>query len=737
MSHEINEDRLLDLLNGDLTESEERELEVLIMANPAVRQKWEQLTGSLLWPVGSAPKPDLPTSALFSYAIDRLRSHLPVGDRIRLAPNIHSTQYEELLRQLNDELKGFKVIREIGRGGMGVVFEAIDETLHRRVAVKVLKPLRSDDLTTEDQLLSEAQSIAALQHENILTVFSVQFVLGKPVLIEQFVDGESLQKRLDNVGPLPIPECISIALQIARGLAAAHSQGIIHRDLKPDNVMIDKQSNTIRICDFGLAQRLGVSPPNLSGFLAGTPSYMSPEQIMGEQTLSSSDLFSLGVILYVMVTGVVPFADDDPKEVFAQLKNKIVEPARTLRHDTPIWLSKLIGQLLEKDPKERIASANEVVALLESGDDSYKSAFNTKRIASALVIGLLSIPAILALIFNPKLSVVHRGSNHLNESSPIISQIEKRGVWIEGHDENYLTLAQAIEAAIDGDVIFLDRDIADSGIQVVGKNLSIVAWPGTHPTITHAHVQNHAATYLLRTDQDLTLRGLRINWKPLNPIQIFEEGQLTNIVSTFFNTNLKVEDCEFETTQLGTILGLGGNASISNTKFSGELFGLGCMLHGNRIEVRNCDFRCRSALAVLYPPPQRAVADNTDIDLIDSKFEGNAVIDVVLVRKAIVGIHVRVSGCCFQSENKIVLTRSGNKAPDLDSFKEVKAWTHRLIKWQETKCTHAKESVFLSGRSLRQLNNMISEFQSLQEWKDFWASAPGGDSFVESPMLND
>lgn len=737
MSHEINEDRLLDLLNGDLTESEERELEVLIMANPAVRQKWEQLTGSLLWPVGSAPKPDLPTSALFSYAIDRLRSRLPVGDRIRLTPNIYSTQYEELLQQLNDELKGFKVIREIGRGGMGVVFEAIDETLHRRVAVKVLKPLRSDDLTTEDQLLSEAQSIAALQHENILTVFSVQFVLGKPVLIEQFVDGESLQKRLDNVGALPILECISIALQIARGLAAAHSQGIVHRDLKPDNVMIDKQSNTIRICDFGLAQRHGVSPPNLSGFLAGTPSYMSPEQIMGEQTLSSSDLFSLGVILYVMVTGVVPFADDDPKEVFAQLKNKIVEPARTLRHDTPIWLSKLIGQLLEKDPKERIASANEVVALLESGDVSYKSAFNTKRIASALVIALLSIPAILALIFNPKLSVVHQQSNHLMESSPIISQIEKRGVWIEGHDENYLTLAQAIEAAIDGDVIFLDRDIADSGIQVVGKNLSIVAWPGTHPTITHAQEQNHAATYLLRTDQDLTLRGLRINWKPLNPIQIFEEGQLSNIVSTFFNTNLKVEDCEFETTQLGTILGLGGNAHISNTKFSGELFGLGCMLHGNRIEVRNCDFRCRSALAVLYPPPQRAVADNTDIDLIDSKFEGNAVIDVVLVRKAIVGIHVRASGCFFQSENKIVLTRSGNKAPDLDSFKEVKAWTHRLIKWQETKCNHAKESDFLSGRSLRQLNNMISEFQSLQEWKDFWASAPGGDSFVDSPMLND
>lgn len=733
MSQNIDDAKLFDLLDGRLSEAEERELEQWIMSDLGVRSRWESLTGSAEWPIGSAPQPALPVSEHLSVVMDRLRNHRPNSS----SPSGHAdtSTDEENLETLRQTLTGFQVLREIGRGGMGIVYEGIDEALQRRVAIKLLKPIQSEDDSAQQRLLGEAQAIAALHHENILSIYGVQFVAGKPVLIEQFVDGESLQKRIERQGALPIEECLSISLQIARGLAAAHACDIVHRDLKPDNILLDQQSQLVKIADFGLAKRGNTSKLTVDRFIAGTPSYMSPEQTDGAVIDPRSDLFSLGAIMYVMVTGSVPFDHPDPFVVFDMLRRKEVDPAIKLRPDTPLWLSRLIDQLLSKKPDDRPSQAQQVVRSLEANEYRSQPRRFTAAARAAIAVGLLaivglsSIPLLRTGLDTESPSNLERAT----EVASIVPAIPKRGVWIDGDETNFQSLAEAVEKATDGNTIFIDSDLAESGIQVRDKALAIVAWPGTKPTIRYAEQASHPTSYLLRSDSDLTLRGLQFDWKPLQAIQIFEEGQLSNMVSTGYDTEMVVEDCEFQSTQLGTILGFGGSARVTNSTFSGELFALGCLLRGGSMEVSGCTFRCRSGIAVLYPPTNRMVPIETRLSVQRSRFEGLSVIDVILVRKPMIGFQAEWKECEFETQHALVLTRSGGRAPELETFSEIQAWAQRLIRWQETKCRHRKTSEFLAGRNLRQPNKTISEFRTLEAWQSFWQSDSNGEAFVIDP----
>jgi serine/threonine protein kinase len=734
MSQNIDDQKLFDLLDGRLSEAEERELEQWIMSDPSARTRWEILTGSAEWPIGSAPQPEAPVSEHLSVVMERLRFHPPES---LSAPSrtLTAVSDEDNLQQLRQELAGFQVLREIGRGGMGIVYEGLDEALQRRVAIKLLKPIQSDDGSAQQRLLGEAQAIAALHHENILSIYGVQFLSGKPVLIEQYVDGESLQKRIEREGALPISDCISIALQIAKGLAAAHACDIVHRDLKPDNILLDGKSQVAKIADFGLAKRGSSSKLTGERFIAGTPSYMSPEQTETATIDARSDLFSLGAIMYVMVTGVVPFDHPDPFVVFDMLRRKQVDPAIALRPETPAWLSCLIDQLLSKNPDDRPSQAAEVVRSLES--QQYRSRKGTVRHGAriAIGVGLLCMFGLLAFPFLRRQTIavsVPDIQQHTRVES-VVASVPKRGVWIDGRETNFLSLSDAIQEAVDGDTLYIDRDLSDSGIQVQGKKISIVAWAGTQPTIRYAEQPNRTTSYLLRTDSDLMLRGLRFEWKPLQAIQLFEEGQLSNMISAGYDTELVVDDCDFHSTQLGTVLGFAGSARITNSAFSSELFALGCLLHGGSIEVVDCTFRCRSGIAILYPPTNRMVPIEAQLSVQRSKFEGLSVIDLILIRKPLIGFRAEWKECEFDTQHTLVLSRSGGRAPELETFSEIQEWAHRLIRWQETKCRHSNMSEFLAGRNLRQPNKTISEFEALEAWQSFWRSSPGGESYVMDP----
>jgi serine/threonine protein kinase len=270
----------------------------------------------------------------------------------------------------------YEVREVIGRGGMGIVLKAFDPTLERLVAIKVLTPLLAGSDHARRRFLREARAAAAVRHEHLVAVHGVDEVDGLPNLVMQFIDGESLQARLDRTGPLPLEEVVQIGLQTARGLAAAHAQGLIHRDIKPANLLLNTLTELrplgsggpafqVKITDFGLARLIDDVNLTQSGLVVGTPEYMAHEQAHGEPVDTRADLFSLGSVLYALCTGVPPFRAATSLAVLRQVSEVTPRPVRSLNPAVPAWLEALISRLLVKDPAGRYQSAAEVADLLE------------------------------------------------------------------------------------------------------------------------------------------------------------------------------------------------------------------------------------------------------------------------------------------------------------------------------------------------------------------------------------
>src|SRR5438105_2788435 len=226
----------------------------------------------------------------------------------------------------------YEVLEVLGRGGFGIVFRAFDEVLQRVVAVKVLAPGMAVTSPARKRFLREARSSAQVRHENVVHVYAVE-EQPLPYLVMEFIPGETLQQRLDRTGPLDVPEVLRIGRQVAEGLAAAHAQGLIHRDIKPANVLIEGgPQHRAKITDFGLARAVDDASLTRSGVVAGTPLYMAPEQARGETLDPRADLFSLGSVLYVMLTGRPPFRAES---TYAVLKRVAEDAPRPIREGIP------------------------------------------------------------------------------------------------------------------------------------------------------------------------------------------------------------------------------------------------------------------------------------------------------------------------------------------------------------------------------------------------------------------
>ncbi len=259
----------------------------------------------------------------------------------------------------------YEIQEVIGHGGMGIVLKAFDPGLHRLVAIKVLAAAVAGSALARRRFTREAQAAAAVSHEHIVPVHGVHETDGLPYLVMQYIEGESLQTRLDRTGPLEVIDIVRIGQQTAAGLAVAHAQGLIHRDIKPANLLLENGLARVKITDFGLARMADDARLTQNGVVAGTPEYMAPEQARGEPIDHRADLFSLGSVLYALCTGVPPFRAPTPVGVLRQLADQTPPPVRSLNPQVPIWLEKLIASLLAKDPADRISSAAEVATLLE------------------------------------------------------------------------------------------------------------------------------------------------------------------------------------------------------------------------------------------------------------------------------------------------------------------------------------------------------------------------------------
>jgi hypothetical protein len=243
---------------------------------------------------------------------------------------------------------------------MGIVLRAYDTKLNRVVAIKAIAAEYARNALAVKRFVREARSAAAVNHDHVVTIHAINESEQPPYLVMEFVEGESLQEKLERTGGFEVQEIIRIAMQAAAGLAAAHEQGIVHRDIKPANILLENGVERVKITDFGLARAVDDVSVTQPGLITGTPEYMSPEQARGDAVDHRSDLFSLGGVLYTMCTGRPPFKGDTS---IAMLRSVSEDPPRSIREinpEIPAWLEEMIARLLTKDPDNRFQSAREI-----------------------------------------------------------------------------------------------------------------------------------------------------------------------------------------------------------------------------------------------------------------------------------------------------------------------------------------------------------------------------------------
>ena len=278
---------------------------------------------------------------------------------------------------IGQRISHYQIIETLGAGGMGTVYKAEDLKLKRTVALKFLAPDLTRDPEAKNRFIHEAQAASALQHNNICTIYDIDETGdGQMFICMEYYEGETLKKKIERK-PLDIEEAINIAIQVAQGLDKAHKKGIIHRDIKPANIMITNDG-VAKIVDFGLAKLAGQTKLTKEGATVGTVAYMSPEQAKGEEINHRSDIWSLGIVLYEMLTGELPFKGDYDQAVIYSILNEKQEPLET---DTPVELEQIIDKCLEKKPDDRYQDIGELIDELEGLKEASTTTIKRKAVS--------------------------------------------------------------------------------------------------------------------------------------------------------------------------------------------------------------------------------------------------------------------------------------------------------------------------------------------------------------------
>jgi serine/threonine-protein kinase len=258
----------------------------------------------------------------------------------------------------------YQILKELGRGGMGIVFQAYDKQLKEQVAIKILSPLLGSDPDALERLKREVSAARRITHTNVIRIHDISEVNGLHYICMEYFHGSSLKEFIKRAGMLSPMQAFHIASQVCDGLQAAHGQGVIHRDLKSQNIILDT-SNRVKIIDFGLARTTHMEGLTASGLILGTPEYMAPEQVSGKKVDERADIYSFGIILYELFTGRVPFTGDSAIAVgFMQLKEDPPPPTHFNPNLSP-QIERVILRALEKDPLQRYPSIEELKQELE------------------------------------------------------------------------------------------------------------------------------------------------------------------------------------------------------------------------------------------------------------------------------------------------------------------------------------------------------------------------------------
>jgi eukaryotic-like serine/threonine-protein kinase len=259
----------------------------------------------------------------------------------------------------------YELKETVGTGGMSTVYCAFDTLLERNVALKILHDQYGGDAEYVERFRREARAVAQLSHPNIVTVIDRGEEDGKQFIVFELVDGENLKELVERGGPLPVRRVLELGLEVGRALAFAHAQGLVHRDVKPQNVLLNGDGRA-KVTDFGIFRSLDAVGQTETGTVLGTSHYIAPEQARGERVDAQTDVYSFGVVLHELLTGDVPYAGDNFLSVAMKHVNEPVPSVLDTRPDAPIRLASLIERCLAKQPADRPASMDEVVAELEA-----------------------------------------------------------------------------------------------------------------------------------------------------------------------------------------------------------------------------------------------------------------------------------------------------------------------------------------------------------------------------------
>jgi tRNA A-37 threonylcarbamoyl transferase component Bud32 len=262
---------------------------------------------------------------------------------------------------LNDR---YRLEEEIGRGGMSTVFRSLDTTLERRVAIKLMHREMASNSDQLERFRREARAVAQLNHPHIVTVIDAGEDDSRPYIVFEYVEGETLKARIKRMGQLPIAEAVAYAIEIARALGAAHAANIVHRDVKPQNVLIDMEGSA-KVTDFGIARTLDEDGLTADGRVLGTTDYVSPEQALGHDVTGQSDFYSLGIVLYEMLTGEVPFKGENQVAVAMKHVREALPDIQTRRPEISSALAAIIDRATAKDLRKRYVDDGEIIGDLE------------------------------------------------------------------------------------------------------------------------------------------------------------------------------------------------------------------------------------------------------------------------------------------------------------------------------------------------------------------------------------
>ncbi len=348
---------------------------------------------------------------------------LSVGDPLCFSPGEH----------FGDR---YQIIEEIGQGGMGKVFKARDNELDIVVALKMIKPQLSADPNIVSRFKKELLLAREILHENVIRIHDLGEINGIKYISMNYIEGNSLQEILQSTGNLTIEKSIDITKQICSALSAAHNKGIIHRDLKPQNIMIDKKGKAL-VLDFGIARSLNSdSGSTQDGIVLGTPYFMSPEQIMGEQVDASTDIYSLGIIMYETITGKLPFTADSPTTLLQMHLSEKPKPPSQLNPQIPPMLEKIILKCLEKKQKNRYRSIEEIMKDLEQDQTVQIPKLKIKEKKESRFVRNVLKYGLRTFIF---LFIVYAGISILSLVNDFIykTKIEKLEVKYDTHYQNY------------------------------------------------------------------------------------------------------------------------------------------------------------------------------------------------------------------------------------------------------------------------------------------------------------